>query len=84
MTEAERACLVFLAARSGVRDVHASAEDRAHVEGALKRLGADLPPVPPAAVAQAAAQAAPNGAEAHALSHAHAQAHSQPREWPPR
>jgi hypothetical protein len=43
LTEIERACLVMLAARAGVREMHATHEDRAHVEAALKRLGAELP-----------------------------------------
>jgi hypothetical protein len=43
MTEAERACLMFLAARAGVGGVQASADDRAKVESVLKRLGADTP-----------------------------------------
>jgi hypothetical protein len=44
LTEIERACLVFLAARAGVREVHVTHEERAHVEAALRRLGAELPP----------------------------------------
>jgi hypothetical protein len=39
MTETERACLVFLAARAGIPHVHATPEDRAHVDAVLKRLG---------------------------------------------
>jgi hypothetical protein len=42
ITETERACLVFLASRAGVKHVHVSAEDRAHVEAVLKRLGGEL------------------------------------------
>ena len=39
MSETERACLAFLASRAGVSQVHASAEDRAHLDAVLKRLG---------------------------------------------
>jgi hypothetical protein len=41
LTEIETACLVYLAARAGVRNMHPTAEDRAHIEGALKRLAGD-------------------------------------------
>jgi hypothetical protein len=47
LTEIERACLVFLAARAGVRGLHVTSEERAHIEAALKRLGAELPPGSP-------------------------------------
>jgi hypothetical protein len=42
LSEIERACLVFLAHRAGVRGVHATPEERAHLEAALKRLGAEM------------------------------------------
>ena len=44
LNEAERSCLVFLATRAGVRGIHVTAEERAHIDAALKRLGAELPP----------------------------------------
>src|SRR5580704_5304632 len=47
LSEIERACLVFLAARAGVRGVHVTQEERAHIDAALKRLGAELPPGAP-------------------------------------
>ena len=43
LTEIERACLVFLASRAGVHGLHVTSEERAHIDAALKRLGADLP-----------------------------------------
>jgi hypothetical protein len=42
LTEIEAACLVYLAARAGVRGMHPTAEDRAHLDGALRRLAGDL------------------------------------------
>ena len=52
LSEIERACLVFLAVRTGVRGLHATQEERAHIDAALKRLGAEIPPVPAEARAQ--------------------------------
>jgi hypothetical protein len=43
LTEIERACLLFLAARAGVRGLHVTSEERAHIDAALKKLGAELP-----------------------------------------
>ncbi|MGO8993339.1 MAG: hypothetical protein ACLQVI_08410 [Polyangiaceae bacterium] len=43
LSEIERACLLFLAARAGVRGLHVTQEERAHIDAALKRLGAELP-----------------------------------------
>jgi hypothetical protein len=42
LTEIEAACFAYLAARAGVRDVHATAEDRAMVDAALRRLATGL------------------------------------------
>jgi hypothetical protein len=44
LTEIEHALLVYLAARAGVRGLTESHEDRAHIDAALKRLGADIAP----------------------------------------
>jgi hypothetical protein len=44
LSEIERACVVYLATRAGVRGVHMTGEERAHIDAALKRLGAELPP----------------------------------------
>jgi hypothetical protein len=44
LSEIERACLLYLAARAGVRGLHVTSEERAHIDAALKRLGAELPP----------------------------------------
>jgi hypothetical protein len=41
LTEIERACLIFLADRTGVRGLHATPEERAQIDAALKRLGAE-------------------------------------------
>jgi hypothetical protein len=41
LTEIETACLVYLASRAGVRNMHPGPEDRAHIEAALKRLAGD-------------------------------------------
>ena len=43
LTEIERSCLLFLATRAGVRGLHVTVEERAHIDAALKRLGAELP-----------------------------------------
>jgi hypothetical protein len=53
LTEIERICLVFLAARAGVRGLHATPEERAHLDGVLKRLG-------DGASAQSAARSTPS------------------------
>jgi hypothetical protein len=65
MTETERACLVYLASRAGVKHVHASAEDRAHVDAALKRLAATEPIASRAAgeLALASVDARPHASE---------------------
>jgi hypothetical protein len=42
LSEIEAACLVYLAGRAGVRGMHPTPEDRAHIEGALRRLAGDL------------------------------------------
>jgi hypothetical protein len=42
LSEIEAACLVYLAGRAGVRGMHPSAEDRAHIDSALRRLAGDL------------------------------------------
>jgi hypothetical protein len=42
LSEIEAACLVYLASRAGVRGMHPSPEDRAHVDAALRRLAGDL------------------------------------------
>jgi hypothetical protein len=47
LSEIERACLVFLAARAGIHGIHVTGEERAHIDAALKRLGAELPPGAP-------------------------------------
>ena len=38
----EAACIVYLGARAGVPGLHATAEDRALIEGALRRLASGL------------------------------------------
>jgi hypothetical protein len=47
LSEIERACLLFLAGRAGVRGLHVTSEERSHIDAALKRLGAELPPGSP-------------------------------------
>jgi hypothetical protein len=42
LTELELACVRYLAGRAGVPGLHASEDDRAGIEGALKRLAAGL------------------------------------------
>ena len=42
LSELELACVRYLAARAGVPGLHASEDDRAGIEGALKRLAAGL------------------------------------------
>ncbi len=42
MTVLEAACFVYLATRAGIRGVRATAEDRALLDAALKRLALDL------------------------------------------
>lgn len=42
MTEVELACVRFLAGRAGVAGLHPSDEDRARIDGALRRLAAGL------------------------------------------
>ncbi len=42
LSEIEAACLVYLAERAGVRGMHPSHEDRARIDGALRRLAGDL------------------------------------------
>jgi hypothetical protein len=44
LNEIERACLVFLAVRAGIHGLHVTPEERAHIDAALKRLGADFAP----------------------------------------
>lgn len=43
LTDVERACLLFLAARAGVHGMHTGADERELLDAALKRLGVDLP-----------------------------------------
>ena len=45
LTESEQACVAFLAARAGVTGLPETHEDRAHIDGALKRLGAEIAPM---------------------------------------
>jgi len=45
LSEIERACVVFLASRAGVRGLPETHEDRAYIDGALKRLGAEIAPM---------------------------------------
>jgi hypothetical protein len=45
LSEIERACVVFLASRAGVRDLPETHEDRLQIDGALKRLGAEIAPM---------------------------------------
>ena len=47
LSDIERACLLFLASRAGVAGLHVTHEERAHIDAALKRLGAELPPGSP-------------------------------------
>lgn len=42
LSEIEAACLVYLAGRAGVRGMHPTPEDRAHIDAALRRLAGDL------------------------------------------
>jgi len=42
LTEVELACVRFLAGRAGVAGLHPSDEDRARIDGALRRLAAGL------------------------------------------
>ncbi|HEY2516895.1 MAG TPA: hypothetical protein VGI39_38755 [Polyangiaceae bacterium] len=42
LSEVERACLLFLAARAGVRGLHPTPEERGHLDSALRRLGTDV------------------------------------------
>jgi hypothetical protein len=44
LSEIERSCLVFLASRAGVRGLPIAPEERAQIDAALKRLGAEFPP----------------------------------------
>jgi hypothetical protein len=41
LSDVERACLLFLATRAGVNGVHMTHEESAHIDAALKRLGAE-------------------------------------------
>ena len=42
LTDIEAACLVYLAERAGVPGMHPTHDDRAHIDGALRRLAGDL------------------------------------------
>jgi hypothetical protein len=42
LTDLELACVRFLATRAGVRELHASDDDRVGLEAALRRLAAGL------------------------------------------
>jgi hypothetical protein len=42
LSELELACVYYLAGRAGIAGIGASDEDRAAIDGALRRLGADL------------------------------------------
>lgn len=57
LSEVERACVVFLAARAGVRGLHPTPEERAHLDSALRRLGAEVAEVAPEALEERGAVA---------------------------
>lgn len=42
LSDVEYGCVVFLAARAGVKGIRATGEDRARIDAALRRLGAGL------------------------------------------
>jgi hypothetical protein len=42
LSDLEAACVAYLASRAGVTSIHASDEDRAKIDGALKRLAVGL------------------------------------------